>query len=53
MLQIFEEHDAVIMMSDEAYFHLNDTVNKQNCRYWAAENPRAELCTAPRSQYGL
>ena len=41
MLQIFEEHDAVIMMSDEAHFHLNGTVNKQNCRYWASENPRA------------
>jgi hypothetical protein len=27
-------------MSDEAYFHLNGTVNKQNLRYWAAENPR-------------
>ena len=29
-----------IIMSDEAYFHLNGTVNKQNLRYWAAENPR-------------
>lgn len=42
MLQLFEEHDdAVIMMSDEAHFHLNGTVNKQNCRYWASDNPRA------------
>jgi hypothetical protein len=41
MLQIFEEHDnAVIMMSDKAHFHLNGTVNKQNCHYWASENPR-------------
>ena len=28
-------------MSDEAYFHLNGFVNKQNCRFWAKENPRA------------
>jgi hypothetical protein len=28
------------MMSDEAHFHLDGSVNKQNCRYWAAENPR-------------
>ena len=28
-------------MSDEAHFHLNGFVNKQNCRFWAKENPRA------------
>ncbi len=30
------------MMSDEAYFHLTGTTNKQNCRYWALSggNPR-------------
>ena len=27
-------------MSDEAHFHLNGNVNKQNFRYWAAENPQ-------------
>jgi len=27
------------MMSDEAHFHLNGFVNKQNCQFWAAENP--------------
>jgi len=32
--------NAVVMMSDEAHFHLNGFVNKQNCRFWAAENPR-------------
>lgn len=28
-----------IVFSDEATFCLNGTVNKQNCRYWAVENP--------------
>ena len=27
-------------MSDEAHFDLDAYVNKQNCRFWAAENPR-------------
>lgn len=29
-----------IIFSDEAHFHLNGYVNKQNCRIWATENPR-------------
>ncbi|CAH1114353.1 unnamed protein product, partial [Psylliodes chrysocephalus] len=29
-----------IIMSDEAHFHLNGFVNKQNIRIWATENPR-------------
>lgn len=28
-----------ILFSDEATFCLNGTVNRQNCRYWATENP--------------
>ena len=27
-------------MFNEAHFHLNDYVNKQNCRFWASENPK-------------
>jgi hypothetical protein len=41
MLQLFEEHDDAVIMSDEAQFHRNGTINKQNCRYWASHNPRA------------
>jgi hypothetical protein len=29
-----------VLMTDEANFHLCGNVNSQNCRYWAAENPR-------------
>lgn len=35
-----ENQNAVILTSDEAHFHLNGVVNKQNLRYWAPENPR-------------
>ena len=27
-------------MTDEAYFHLDGYVNKQNARFWASENPK-------------
>ena len=41
MQVILEENEnAIIIMNDEAHFHLNGTVNKQNLRYWAPENPR-------------
>jgi len=41
MLGLYEENeDLMLLMSDEAHFHLNGSVNKQNCRYWAAENPQ-------------
>ncbi|KAL7630171.1 UNVERIFIED_CONTAM: hypothetical protein RMT77_019690 [Armadillidium vulgare] len=29
-----------IFFSDEAHFHLEGYVNKQNCRYWAPVNPK-------------
>ena len=29
-----------IIFSDEAHFHLDGFVNRQNCRIWGAENPR-------------
>lgn len=32
--------EVVMFMSDEAHFHLNGYVNKQNCRYWSPENPK-------------
>ena len=39
MLNVFEENeDLTQIMSDEAHFYLNGTVNKQNFRYWASEN---------------
>jgi hypothetical protein len=31
---------AVVLFSDEAHFHLCGSVNKQNFRYWAENNPR-------------
>jgi len=31
-----------ILFSDEANFHLNGHVNKQNCRYWSAINPKCK-----------
>ena len=40
MLNILQDDLAVIITSDEAYFQLDDHVNKQNCRFWAKENPK-------------
>ena len=29
----------LVIFSDEAHFHLNETVNKQNFYYWSHNNP--------------
>jgi len=40
MQVVFEgEENLIILMSDKAHFHLNGTVNKQNCHYWSPDNP--------------
>jgi hypothetical protein len=33
-------NDVIILMTDEAHFHLSGCVNKQNFQYWAEENPQ-------------
>ena len=40
MLEIIASDDVILMMSDEAHFQLDGYFNKQNCRFWAAQNPR-------------
>ena len=43
MLQLVNDNPDFhekILISDEAHFHLNGYVNKQNCRFWSEENPR-------------
>jgi len=40
MFEVIEKNeDAIIMVSDEAHFYLNVSVNKQNFRYWAPKSP--------------
>ncbi|PSN36626.1 hypothetical protein C0J52_10452 [Blattella germanica] len=41
-----DEPDALIFMSNEVNFHLEQFVNHQNFRYWALDNPR-ELLKRP------
>ena len=41
MKVIFEaNYTSILLISDEAHFHLNGIVNQQNCRYWTLKNPR-------------
>lgn len=43
LLQRFQEDPSFIdhvFFSDEAHFNLSGYVNKQNCRFWATENPQ-------------
>jgi hypothetical protein len=35
-----DEHRGFVVAAFLKNFHLSGTVNKQNFRYWAAENPR-------------
>ena len=48
MAKVNEDEDFIsnLWMSDEAHFHLNGFVNKQNFRYWAQRNP-AQLHQRP------
>ena len=48
MAQDDEQFWNKIIMSDEAHFTLNGTVNKQNCRIYATENPQ-EIQEVPLS----
>ncbi len=39
-LQSGEIERSNLLISDEAHFHLNEFVNKQNCRYYAVDHPK-------------
>lgn len=39
MIDLMDD-DKVLVMSDEAHFHLDGFVNKQNFRYWSETNPQ-------------
>lgn len=38
--QVDADFSNKIIFSDEAHFHLDGFVNRQNCRIWGSENPR-------------
>ena len=38
-----EEFRGRVWMTDEAKFHLDGTVSKQNCRYWSQDNPQLTM----------
>lgn len=40
----------ILLMSNEAHFHLNGTVNKKNLRYWAPEHPHLIYQHLPHSE---
>jgi hypothetical protein len=40
MVHMYAALGRFLIMSDEAVFSLNSSVNKQNCWYWAPTNPR-------------
>ncbi|KYN30724.1 hypothetical protein ALC56_14968 [Trachymyrmex septentrionalis] len=37
--QMDADFSSKIILSDEAHFHLDGFVNRQNCRFWGTENP--------------
>jgi len=37
--QVDADFSSKIILSDEAHFHLEGFVNRQNCRVWGSENP--------------
>ena len=39
MIDLMDD-DKILVMSDEAHFHLDGYVNKQNFRYWSDSNPQ-------------
>ena len=44
-IEIFQrEENNCSVLIDEAHFHLNGFVNKQNFKYWGMENPRTHNC---------
>ena len=51
MLTADENFISHLIMSDEAHFHMNECVNKQNYRFWSNKNPLNNTRTAgSRSQ---
>ncbi|PSN53790.1 hypothetical protein C0J52_06219 [Blattella germanica] len=43
MLNIFDDVQGLLLMTDEAHFHLDSTLNEQNMRYWAPNNPKITI----------
>ena len=38
--KVYVGFSSKIILNDEAHFHLDGFVNRQNCRVWDSENPR-------------
>ena len=34
------DFSSKIILSNEAHFHIDGFINRQNCRVWGSENPR-------------
>jgi hypothetical protein len=44
--------DVIVLMTDDAHFHVSGCVNKQKCRYWAQGNPQ-RLHQRPAQLFGV